>query len=128
MEVLQKLGQLNIHRWKYKAQGDGADHIGPMAQDFYRLFQVGEDDRHISTLDPDGVALAAAKELYALSQSQEKELEKLRSQLAQQSDEIGALKSQLAGLEAAVQAVLASGQSQGDMKLSAVTEATPEGR
>lgn len=128
MEVLQKLEQLNIHRWKYKSQGDGADHIGPMAQDFYRLFQVGEDDRHISTLDPDGIALAAAKELFALSQTQKAELETLRSQLAQQSDEVGALKAQLAGLEAAVQAVLAGAATRGDLKLSAVTDAAQTGR
>jgi hypothetical protein len=36
-------------------------HIGPMAQDFYAAFGVGEDDRHITSIDEDGVALAAIK-------------------------------------------------------------------
>ena len=34
-----------------------------MAQDFYHLFGVGDNDRSITTIDPDGIALAAIKEL-----------------------------------------------------------------
>ncbi len=34
-----------------------------MAQDFYAAFGVGEDDRHITSIDEDGVALAAIKAL-----------------------------------------------------------------
>lgn len=125
MDVLQKLEQLNINRWKYKAQGeDAADHIGPMAQDFYRLFQVGEDNKHISTLDPDGVALAAAKQLYALNQQQQAEIDALKAQLAGQSNEMTDLKAQMSQLQSAVQALLAQAP-QGDMKLSAVTESVP---
>ena len=51
------------------------------AQDFYRLFGLGEDDKHINTLDPDGVALAAIKALYEKSKRVdvlEIELAKLR--------------------------------------------------
>jgi hypothetical protein len=36
-----------------------------MAQDFYAAFKVGEDDRHITSIDEDGVALAAIKALHA---------------------------------------------------------------
>jgi hypothetical protein len=35
-----------------------------MAQDFYAAFGVGEDDRHITSIDEDGVALAAIKALH----------------------------------------------------------------
>ena len=38
-------------------------HIGPMAQDFYAAFSVGMDDKHIATVDADGVALAAIQRL-----------------------------------------------------------------
>jgi len=34
-----------------------------MAQDFYAAFGVGPDDRHIATVDADGVALAAIQGL-----------------------------------------------------------------
>jgi len=34
-----------------------------MAQDFHRLFGYGDDETTISTIDPDGVSLAAIQEL-----------------------------------------------------------------
>jgi regulator of replication initiation timing len=39
-----------------------------MAQDFYAAFKVGEDDRHITSIDEDGVALAAIKALAVQNQ------------------------------------------------------------
>jgi hypothetical protein len=36
-----------------------------MAQDFCAAFGVGEDDRHITSIDEDGVALAAIKALHS---------------------------------------------------------------
>ena len=60
-DVLQKVAELPISQWSFKSQDENLEHIGPMAQDFYRLFGLGEDDKHINTLDPDGVALAAIK-------------------------------------------------------------------
>lgn len=66
-KILEKLSQLDITRWNYETQSASIEHIGPMAQDFYRLFSLGEDDKHINTLDPDGIALAAIKALYEKS-------------------------------------------------------------
>jgi len=69
--VLEKVAQLPISEWRYKAQPDPTiRHIGPMAQDFYAAFRLGEDSLGISTIDPDGIALAAIQEL----QKQNKEL------------------------------------------------------
>ncbi len=64
--VLAKLAALPISRWSYKTE-HGVRHVGPMAQDFYAAFRVGEDDRHITSIDEDGVALAAIKALHAES-------------------------------------------------------------
>jgi hypothetical protein len=50
-------------------------HIGPMAQDFYNLFSLGNNDKSISTIDPAGIALAAIKE-------QQKQIEDLKQQNA----------------------------------------------
>jgi cell division protein FtsB len=36
-----------------------------MAQDFYAAFGTGVDNRHITSIDEDGVALAAIKALHA---------------------------------------------------------------
>ena len=65
-------------RWSYKSERS-VRHVGPMAQDFYAAFGVGEDDKHITSLDEDGVALAAIKALHA-------ENERLRRRLAAMSE------------------------------------------
>lgn len=61
-EVLDKVVEMPITRWHYKSE-TGVPHIGPMAQDFHGAFGVGPDDTHITTVDADGVALAAIKGL-----------------------------------------------------------------
>jgi len=61
--VLAKIAALPISEWSYTAQGTGIRHLGPMAQDFRAAFGLGEDDRHISTVDEEGIALAAIKAL-----------------------------------------------------------------
>jgi len=38
-------------------------HLGPVAQDFHAAFGLGTDDKHIATVDADGVALAAIQGL-----------------------------------------------------------------
>jgi hypothetical protein len=62
-EVLAKLASLPMSTWNYKTQSQTIRHIGPMAQDFYDAFGVGEDNKHITTIDADGVALAAIQAL-----------------------------------------------------------------
>ncbi len=56
--ILNKIEQMWITTWNYKSQDPSIRHIGPMAQDF-ATFGVGEDDKHITTIDADGIALAA---------------------------------------------------------------------
>jgi hypothetical protein len=60
--ILSRFRKLKVSGWSYKSE-PGVRHIGPMAQDFYKLFRVGNDDRHISTIDAGGVSLAAIKAL-----------------------------------------------------------------
>lgn len=60
-DLLQKISLLPISKWKYK--GTNEYHIGPTAQDFYKLFGLGVDDKGISTIDPAGISLAAIQEL-----------------------------------------------------------------
>ena len=72
--LLAQLAALPIATWNYKAQADSIRHVGPTAQDFRAAFGLGEDDRHISTVDSEGVALAAIQALYRLSQQQVQEL------------------------------------------------------
>jgi len=61
--VLEKLAVIPVTAWNLKSQAVGIRHLGPMAQDFATAFGMGEDDRHISTSNADGVALAAVQGL-----------------------------------------------------------------
>jgi len=62
-DVLDKISAMAISTWNYKTQEDKIRHAGPMAQDFYAAFGLGEDERRLSNVDVDGIALAAIKEL-----------------------------------------------------------------
>lgn len=89
--LLERLVAIPISTWKYKTQDASVRHIGPMAQDFYSAFGVGEDDRHITSIDANGVALAAIQALY-------KRNLKFKEQLTDQNNEIRELKKLLLDL------------------------------
>ena len=62
--VLDKLAAIPIQQWNYKWEKDtDVPNIGPMAQDFKPAFYPGRDDKGISTLEFDGVELAAIQGL-----------------------------------------------------------------
>ena len=62
--VLNKLAQVPISLWRYKWESEtNTPHIGPMAQDFIAAFYPGRDDKGITTLEFDGVELAAIQGL-----------------------------------------------------------------
>ncbi len=61
--VLNKVLALPIKEWSYKDSIDNIRHIGPMAEDFYQAFGLGESETGIATLDTSGVALAAIQGL-----------------------------------------------------------------
>ncbi len=81
-DILEKIGQLPISRWSYKYE-QSVTHIGPMAQDFYSLFQVGNDNKSISTIDPSGIALVAIKELIKQNEELKKRIEALEKLIQQ---------------------------------------------
>ncbi|MGA2622324.1 MAG: tail fiber domain-containing protein [Bacteroidota bacterium] len=78
-ELLIKIERLPISMWNYKGESQDIRHIGPMAQDFYGLFHLGNDDKHISTIDPAGVALAAIQELTRKNEELTKRVSELES-------------------------------------------------
>jgi hypothetical protein len=55
--------------------------MGPMAQDFKAAFGVGESDTGITSVDADGVALAAIKGLNQKLEEKEAAIEALRKQV-----------------------------------------------
>ncbi|MBM3846987.1 MAG: tail fiber domain-containing protein [Verrucomicrobia bacterium] len=98
-EVLEKVARLPISEWQYKSQGD-ARHIGPMAQDFREAFALGRDDKHITSVDADGVALTAIQGLS----------EKLEEQLRDKDRRILEFERSMAEMKALLQRVSAASQ------------------
>jgi hypothetical protein len=76
-DILEKLESLDVNRWNYKAQDASVEHIGPMAEDFYAAFSVGDNPYTISSIDPAGVALAAIKELNKKTKQLEKQSQRI---------------------------------------------------
>ncbi len=99
--VLARVASLPISTWSYKTE-QGVRHIGPMAQDFYAAFSLGEDDKHIADVDEGGVALAAIQGLNQKVQEQLKEKDNEIAALKHQND---ALAKQLNELASAVQSL-----------------------
>jgi hypothetical protein len=89
--LLENLALLPIATWNYLSQDESVRHIGPMAQDFYASFGVGEDEKYISSLDADGVALAAIQGLYQQNQQLQAENEALKTQLTDIEARLAAL-------------------------------------
>jgi hypothetical protein len=61
-QILDKVLKLPVSEWSYK-DDPGTRHVGPVAQDFRSLFEVGTDERHIAPIDEGGVAFAAIQGL-----------------------------------------------------------------
>jgi uncharacterized coiled-coil protein SlyX len=90
-EVLAAVAELPINTWSYKTDEFGSRHMGPTAQDFYAAFEVGKDDKHISTLDSAGVALAAIQGLNEIVVEKEAQIETLEEQNAEMQARLTAL-------------------------------------
>lgn len=80
--VLAKLVATPVTEWNLISQDPAIRHIGPMAQDFQAAFGVGEDDRHISTTDADGVAFAAIQGLHEVVKEKDARIAELAKRLS----------------------------------------------
>jgi hypothetical protein len=89
--ILDKVAQLPVTEWNYKSDA-ATRHIGPMAQDFYSVFNIGTDDKHIAPIDEGGVALAAIQGL-------NEKVEALKSELNRRNAENAELRQRLEKLE-----------------------------
>ena len=89
--TLDKVLSLPIMEWSFK-QLPGARHLGPTAQDFHDAFNLGADDKHIATVDADGVALAAIQGL-------NQKVEELKAELKSRDERNAELQRRLEALE-----------------------------
>lgn len=90
-EVLAKVAAMPVQTWNYRTQEDSIRHIGPTAQDFKAAFGVGESETGITTVDADGVALAAIKGLVEELKERDKTIEELKAKLQAVEERLNAL-------------------------------------
>ena len=88
--LLAKVAEMDVLGWRYKLDPDETSHIGPVAEEFQRLFGVG-DGSTISSVDAHGVAFGA--------------IQALESRLREQSDLIRAKDAEIDQLKDRVQAI-----------------------
>ena len=99
--VLEQLAAVPVQRWNYKAESDDAvPHLGPMAQAFKAAFYPGRDDKIITTLEFDGVELAA--------------IQGLNEKLKEKDAEIAELKQRLTRVESLLPPAPATAQTKGN--------------
>jgi len=97
-DVLERVVALPITSWNFKEDDDTIRHLGPMAQDFHAAFGLGMDERHISSVDADGVALAALQGLFEVVQEKSALIDELQSQNADLEKRLAALESRMTSL------------------------------
>lgn len=89
--VLSEIAALPISEWSYISEPH-VRHVGPMAQDFYAAFKVGEDNRHITSIDETGVALAAIKALNVKNARLEESVQTLQREVSALQSEVAAIR------------------------------------
>ena len=85
--ILEKLSALPISTWNYKWDDPSTRHIGPMAQDFSRIFGVG-DHRGIHLGDAFGVAYASIQALRRMVRGRDAAIRDLQRELRKLQAEI----------------------------------------
>jgi Chaperone of endosialidase len=91
LAVLDKVADLPVQGWRYKVEDASTRHIGPVAEDFQRVFGLG-DGESIGTVDANGVALAA---IQGLVQKMDKALAAKDAEIAELRQEVRSLKDSL---------------------------------
>jgi hypothetical protein len=81
-QILAGVLRLPISTWQYRASQEGR-HLGPTAEDFRSVFGLGSNPSAISTVDADGVALAAIQALHAELKASREEQARLQARLSQ---------------------------------------------
>jgi len=94
-EILQKVAALPLQIWNYKTQPTNVWHLGPTSQDFSAAFGLGEDAKHITSIDADGVALAAIQGLHEMLLEKNAEIQQLKTSLAALQEQISAVSKKM---------------------------------
>ena len=98
-EILAKLCELPVMTWNYKKEDAKVKHLGPMAEDFHALFDLGKDEKHLSPQDLAGVAVAAVKGLKDELAKKDARVKELESEIKALKGTVENFKKKVANLE-----------------------------
>ena len=93
-EVLSKLAVMPINSWSYKHDQSASRQFGPVAEDFQATFGLG-DGKTISTVDAQGVTMAAIQGLNEKLEAKEAEIELLKRANAALEERLAALEQKI---------------------------------
>lgn len=110
-DLLDRLRLVPVTSWNYLTQDESIRHMGPMAQDFYAAFGLGESDLLINTVDIDGVNMAAAQALLTRTDELREEVASLREENAELRARLERLERALAGGDPATAARMEGSQT-----------------
>ncbi len=99
--VLERLLTIPISTWRYKTDATGEWHMGVMAQHFFAVFGLGNDDKHIAALDVNGVLMAALQEIDQRLRGQHAQVKQIASDSAELRGDFDTLEKRLEALERA---------------------------
>jgi hypothetical protein len=88
LDTLRRVVAMPVARWNYIGT-EKIKNVGPMAQDFFKAFSLGDSDKSIASMNMSGVALSAIQGLN----------QKLTEQVKSKDAEILALKARLLAIE-----------------------------
>ncbi|WP_160144369.1 tail fiber domain-containing protein [Parafrankia sp. Ea1.12] len=77
--LLQALESLPTSTWRYDWEDPQIRHLGPMAQDWYEKFGLGNDNTTIATVDVAGVLITAIQALTQKVHRLEREVSRLKN-------------------------------------------------
>jgi hypothetical protein len=80
-EIVEKLSLLPVTWWRYLGEGEDDIHLGPVAEDFQRLFGLG-DGETIANVDAVGVLMAAVQGLHRRLEERDRLVARLTARVA----------------------------------------------
>lgn len=102
--ILANLRRVPVSTWNYLAQDRSIRHMGPMAQDLYAAFGLGESNLMINSIDIDGVNLAGVQALTTRTDALRTQVQTLTTENDALRGRVTELEARLARLEALISA------------------------
>ncbi len=80
LDTLRRVVAMPVARWNYIGT-EKIKNVGPMAQDFFKAFSLGDSDKSIASMNMSGVALSAIQGLNQVIKEKDAKIEALTTRL-----------------------------------------------